>query len=140
MMARKLVTTIDTSGPFFTHDPRKTFRGNIRLFMAAVADEGQRDVEAQLKSGQAEREPIRLIQPNRVSGHVVGRTKSLTGKPWEVTAVISINNRGFTKKQGTRLMAAGSVLEHRIHAFRKTKNRLRRARAVNQVELLRGLK
>jgi hypothetical protein len=140
-MARGLVTsTIDLSGPFFTKDPAKTFRQNIRVLMAAVAAEGEADVRAQLQSGQSSRAPLRGITPNRVSGHVHGRVRSLSGRPWAVTAVTSVNASGLSGRQAVRLMAAGSLLEGRTHAFRRTTSRLRKAKAINKVELLKGLR
>ena len=140
-MATKIATTIDMSGPFFRQNPGKTFRQNIRVMMAAVAAEGQADVDAQLRAGEASRQPISAgVQPARVSAHAVGRVRSLTGKQWAVTAVVSVNNTGLSRQQGVALMASASVLERREHAFRRTASRLRRARAVNTVELLKGIK
>ena len=140
-MARKgVVTTIDMSGPFFKHDPGKTFRQNIRVLMDALSEEGESDVKAQLKAGEGDRYRIsNAVKPSRVSGHVVGRTTNLRGKPWEVTAVVSVQNAGFTKKQAVSLMAAASWVESQTHAFRKTTNRLRRARKINAAELLKGI-
>jgi hypothetical protein len=136
----KTTTTIDLSGPFFTNDPRKTFRQNVRVLMAAVAAEGESDVKAQLRAGESGRYPIsHKVQPSHVSGHVVGRVRSLTGKPWAVTAVVSVNNSGFTKAQGIALMASAAWVESQVHAFRKTTGRIRRARALNTVELLKGI-
>ena len=136
----KITTTIDTKGPFFRSDPARTFRQNVRTMMRAVADEGEADVKAQLKAGESSRYPLGGgIKPGRVSGHVVGRVASLSGKPWAVSAAVSVNNSGFSAKQGIKLMAAASYLESNIHAFRKTKNRVGRSRKVNEAELLKGL-
>lgn len=138
-MARtKITTTIDLSGPFFRSDPRRTFRQNIRVLMARVAEEGEADVKAQLRQGEGARAPIFALG-DRVSDHAIGRVTSLVGKRWAVSAVISVNNSGFTKKQGISLMAAASSVEKRTHAFRRTTTRLRKARAVNAAELLRGI-
>lgn len=139
-MARtKITTSIDLSGPFFQRDPAKTFRQNVRRLMDAVAAEGEADVKAQLQQGEGSRAPMRGISPTRVSAHVIGRTRSMTGKRWAVTAVVSVNNSGFSKRQGTTLMAAASLLEGRSRVFRRTAARLRKARAVNQAELLKGI-
>lgn len=136
----KLATTMNVKGPFFEHDPAKTFRQNIRVMLAAVAAEGRSDVIAQLEQGQAGRLPIGSgVEPERVSGHVVGRVASLGGKPWKVTAVVSVNNSGFTPKQGIALMAAGSVVERRTGAFKRTTGRIRRSKHVNVDELLKGI-
>jgi hypothetical protein len=133
-----MVTTIHLGGPFFRKDPTKTFRGNVRVMMAAVAAEGEADVKAQLAAGEGGRLPIRRLG-NRVRHHVVGRTRSIAGKQWAVTAVVSVNNSRFTKAQGISLMAAAASVESRVHAFRKTKNRIGRSRKTNMAELLKGL-
>lgn len=132
-----IAQTIDLSGPFFTHDPRKTFRKNVRELMAHVAEEMEADVKAQLQQGEGSRKPLRDIRPERVSGHVRGRTVSLRGKPWAVTAVVSVNNSGFSRAQGKRLMAAAASLERRGHAFRRTASRIRKA--IKSVDLTKGL-
>lgn len=135
----RVTTTIDLSGPLFAKDPAKTFRQNVRDLMDAVVEQGERDVVAQLRAGEAARRPMRGISPDRVSGHVRGRTSNLAGRRWAVSGVVSVNNRGFSPKQGITLMAAAARLEQKTHAFRKTTARLRRARGVNLDELLKGL-
>lgn len=136
---RRTVTTIDLAGPFFQRDPGKTFRQNVRVLMDAVVREGEQDVRAQLQAGEGGRQPLRGISPDRVSGHVRGRTSNLSGRRWAVTGVVSVNNRGFTPKQGITLMAAAARLEQRIHAFRKTTARIRKSRAANLGQLLDGV-
>lgn len=138
-MARKAITTtIDLSGPFFRNDPGKTFRQNVRLLMERIAEEGEADVTAQLRAGESSRAPIRRLG-DRVSDHVIGRTRSLTGKRWAVSAVVSVNNSGLSQAQGISLMAAAASVEQRTRACRRTTSRLRRARAVNRAELLKGI-
>lgn len=137
-MPRRSPTSIDLSGPFFTKDPRRTFRQNIRDFMDVVAKEGEEDVKTQMRSGEGGRKPMRGIQPARVSGHVVGRTRSLGNRRWSTTAVVSVNNTGLTQRQGVTLMAAASVLERRHRYFRRTLSRLRKAGKT--VDLLKGLR
>lgn len=140
-MARRTQSIIDTSGPFFTKDPTKSFRGNIRDLMDAIAREGEGDVKVQLRQGENGRYPLGGgIRPGRVSGWIVGRTVNRIGRRWQVTAVVSVNNSGLTSEQGITLMAAASYLEGQLHVFRRTTSRLRRGRAVNQAELLKGLK
>ena len=139
-MATTFKTEIKKTGVFFTSNPAKTFRQNVRVMMAAVAAEGEADVVGQLRAGESGRYPLGGgIRPGRVSGHVRGRTHNLSGKQWAVTAVVSVNNRGFSQQQGIKLMAAASWLESQGHAFRRTTGRIRRARAVNTAELLKGI-
>jgi hypothetical protein len=139
-MPVKTSSRIDMSGPFFTNDPRKTFRQNARVLLDRLQEEGEADVKQQMRGGEGGRAPISQgVSPSRVSGHVVGRVVSLTGRPWQATAVVSINNYGFSKAQGIALMAAAANVERETHAFRRTTNRLRRSRKVNASELLRGI-
>ncbi len=137
MGTAKFKTSIKASGPFFAHDPAKTFAGNVHEMMLALAKEGRQDVIGQLSAGQGERQPIRLLG-DHVSDHVVGELrKAPPGSSY--SAVIFIRNKKFTPEQGKSLMAAASVLEGRIHAFRKTAGRIMRSRAINAAELLKGL-
>lgn len=134
----KIATSIDKTGPFFTHDPAKTFRQNARVMLEAVAAEGQEDVRVQLRAGESTRAPINLLR-DRVADHAIGRVRSLSGKRWALTAVISVNNSGFSRREGISLMAAAASVERRFHPFRRTASRLRSARAVNQAELAKGM-
>jgi hypothetical protein len=132
---------VDFRGPFFQRDPNKTFRANIRDMMDKLSEEAERDVRLQLEVGQGSRLPLGGgVRPGRVSAHVVGRTKSLAGKRWQVTAHVSVRPpAGATRPQAIKLMAAASLLESRLHPFRRTAGRVRRARAVISANLTKGL-
>jgi len=132
-------TTIKFDGPFFTGDPAKTFRQNIRALMDVVAAEGEADVKAQMAVGASGRAPIRALPAQRVSDYVRGRTVSLTGKRWAVTAVVSVNNSGFSKREGISLMAAASRVEGQTGAFKRTTARLRRVAKQAEAVLLKGI-
>lgn len=139
-MATRLYTTIDTTGPFFSKDPAKTFRSNARSMMRALAIEGQVDIRQQLMTGNASRQPVRQLG-DHVSDHVSAGVPYTPAK--STTGVIKVNvyvpNFGYTKKQGQSLMAAYSRVEKQTHAFRRTTARLRKAKAINTAELLKGL-
>jgi len=138
-MTKTTVTAhVDLSGPLFQRDPGKTLRGNIRKMMAGVAAEGERIVRENLRAGQAGRAPISALG-DRVADHAIGRVTSLTGKHWMATAVVSVNNSGFSPKQGISLMAAASSVEGRSHAFRALYRDLQRSRAVARANLTEGL-
>ena len=132
-MARK-VAGIDMSGPFFTADPAKTFRRNIRDFMDEVVALGEADVEARLRSGEGSRASISGGN-GRVSAYVVGRTRSLRGKRWAVTGVVSVNPQGKARRHAIAIMAAASEVEAQTGAFKKVTASLRRAKT----NLLKGL-
>lgn len=127
---------IEFEGPFFKKDPRKTFRQNVRDFMDEVAELGEAQVQAEMRRGQASRQPMRGVEPDRVSGHVRGRTKSLKGRRWAVTAVVSVRPDGLTARQAKTLMAAASRIESREHTFRRVASAIRAART----DLLKGLR
>jgi hypothetical protein len=130
-MARRL-KGVDLSGPFFRKDPVKTWRANVRDFMDEVAAIGEAEVKAQLQSGQGDRRPLRY--GGRVSDHIVGRTRSLAGRRWAVTAVVSPRPRG-SRREAISLMAAAAEIEAREHVFRRATSRIRRAKT----NLLKGL-
>jgi hypothetical protein len=133
----KFKTSITQRGPFFQGDPGKTFAGNVHEMMLALAREGRADVVGQLEQGQGQRAEVRLLK-DRVADHVVGELRRAPPGS-KYTAVIFIRNKGFTATEAKSLMAAASVLEGRIHAFRRTAGRIMRSRAANAAELLKGL-
>ena len=130
-------TSIRKDGPFFHGDPAKTFRENAHDLMLAVAREGAADVRGQLAAGNSSRRPIARLG-DHVSDHVEGELrKRPSGPNYQVT--VFVRNRGLSVKDAVSLMAAASVVESKVHAFRKSKGRMARARAVNSAELLKGL-
>jgi len=131
-------TSIKKTGPFFRHDPGKTFRQNAHTMMLGVAREGAADVRGQMSSGNASRAPIKQLEPNHVSDHVYGELRKRPSGP-NYTAAVFVRNKGFTRKEAQSLMAAASKVEGQTHAFRKTAGRISRARAVNVDELLKGI-
>lgn len=131
-------STIDLSGPFFAADFGRVYGKNVERMMEAFAREGEADVRNTLRAGEAGRAPIRQLG-DHTSAHAVGRVESLSGKHWHAFAVVSVNNSGFSAKQGISLMAAASRVEGVTHAFRRTAGRLRKARALNAAELIKDL-
>jgi hypothetical protein len=132
-------TSIKTSGNFFQGDPAEKFQKNVRTLMEAIAEAGEADVVGQLRVGQGSRQALRGVTPNRVAGHVVGRVRSLAGRQWKATAVVSLNTQGQSRAMAIRIMAAGSDLERQTGAFKRTRGRLIRARRAN-VDMLKGLR
>jgi hypothetical protein len=137
-MPRRIATSITYSGPFFTNDPAKTFGGTVRVMLKRMAEEGEADVQTQLRATDGARQPIASLG-DHVSDHVIGRVVSMKGKQWFYNARISVNNSGFSKVEGTSLMAAAANVERQTHAFRRTATRLRKSRAINKAELLKGI-
>lgn len=126
---------VDFTGPFFTGNPHKTFRANIRDFMDELASEGARDVRLQI---EAKRGAMKQ-STGFTAQHVRGRTSSLGGKRWQVSAVVSMDTRGMTRAQAIRTQAAASSIEGRFHPFRRTTARMKRARPAQMARLLKGI-
>lgn len=130
--------TVELSGPFFQRDPGETLRGNIERMMQGLAEEGEKAGRDGFAATQAGRLPISQLG-DRVSGHVVGRVVSLRGRRWRATAVVSINNFGYTPIQGISLMAAASSVERRTHVMRNLARSIRSSRAVLNANLTKGI-
>jgi hypothetical protein len=126
---------VKLEGPFFERDVRRTVRANIRDLMDKLAAEAEADVKAQMDA--------RAGQMPHWTGHtrsrVVGRTQSLRGRRWEVSAVVSVNTDGMSRSDAIRTKAAGAQMEARFRMFRRTAAAMRRARAILSANLTKGL-
>lgn len=120
-------THVVLSGPFFRKDPELTMRGNIRKMMAGIAAEGERVVKANYP-----------VATGFGQGGVVGRVKSLSGKPWMATAVVS-QTRAYRWPSGGPKRYRGGKSEARHHMFRSAYRDLQRSRAVLRANLTEGL-
>ena len=130
------VTTISFTGPFFEKDPGLTLRENMRVMVAAMAEEGATDMQAQIRA-KAGSMPY---STGWTADHVYGHTKSSkTGRPWALWAAVSQDTQGMDAKTAIRTMAAASSIGLRWDPWRKTRNRLTRSRKVNKAELLKGI-
>jgi hypothetical protein len=135
------------SGQFFEKDVTKTIRANLHDMLVEIAAGAERDIAVQLQRGEAGRAPLSLGRPGgrkqarargrgqkpllgnaRVSQFVRGRVQSLSGKPWQLHAVVSPNTTGMNRKHAISLMAAASHLEGEVHAWRRTARAIKRAR------------
>lgn len=137
MARRNDFVTTKLEGPFFRRDPVKTYRQNVRDFMDQVAKLGEDEVKAAMRSGESRRRPVSSgVQPARVSAHVRGRTTSLAGKRWQVSATVSVSGRTVAgRKQSVALKAAAAEIEKREKAFARASSRINRVR----VDLAKGL-
>jgi hypothetical protein len=133
-MGRRIVTTIQRTGPFFEHDPERTFLANAQLMMEGIAREGEADVQAQVMPHSR----TRVFE----SG-VVGRTHRLDGLAFRMpTAVVSQTHVYEWKNHRTAPAGAqyrGGKFERKFGFFGRTFRRVRSMRALNVAELLRGL-
>ena len=125
MVAPKV--TVNLSGPFFQRDPGKTLYANIGRMLEGLAEEGERLVKS--------RYPVFTGAGQR---GVVGRTRSLTGKRWAVSAVVS-QTHVYPWTNGGSKQYRGGKTEARVHMFRDTARALRQSRAVLTANLTAGL-
>jgi hypothetical protein len=89
--ARRTSAAITYDGPFFSPDREKTYRQNIRLLMDRVAEVGEADVRARLAVARRGNDSGSAI------AYVRGRTSSLTGRRWAVSAVISADTSSLDR-------------------------------------------
>jgi len=129
------VASVELSGPFFTRDPRQTVRQNIRRMMDALAAE----MEGGVRTGMEAASGSMPAWTGWTRDHVVGRTSSLSGRRWGLTAVVSANTAGMDRTGAIRTKAAAASIERRFHPFRRTTQRANRARAVLAANLTAGI-
>jgi hypothetical protein len=129
---------IDLSGPFFTRDPGKTVRANIRDMLDALADEAQAGVRSQIEAQRG--------SMTRYSGwttkHTIARTRSELargGRRWGLHMVVSANTDGMSRADAIRTKAAAVSIERRWHPYRRIASALRRARAFFTADITKGL-
>lgn len=137
MASPALKVTSKKTGPFFAHDPVKTFGENVTRQIEGVTDAAARTVAAQLRVGQGGRQPVSRIG-GRVADRVIGRVKALDGKAWRATGRVSLDVSGLSPVDRLALFAAGARVEARTHAFRQANAAV--ARQLKSDELLKGLK
>lgn len=132
-LSKQLQITLE--GDFFSRDPSKTFGANVRDMMDALAAEAEKSVRAEIVS-RAGSMPYSTGWTART---IRGRTRSLTGKRWRVSAVISADTSGMSRRDAIRTKAAAASIEARWRPFRRTAAAMRRSRAVLAANLTKGM-
>lgn len=122
-------------GPIFEPNVHKTFGANIQALMDVLAAEGQRTIKTELVA-RRRRIPY---WTGHTFNQVRGRTRSLTGRRWRVSLVVSADTSGMSAREATRTKAAAAQLEARYHMFRRTAAALRRSRNILAANLTKGL-
>lgn len=124
---------VELVGPFFKIDPRKTFRANAKVLLTAIAEEGEKEVKA--------RSPFYTGDKGDPSAHIrddiTGRTKSLRGKPWALTAVVSSLFHMRHTYNGKHY-GYGLKLERKYRFFRRGVSVIRKQRR-EAMQLLKGM-
>lgn len=130
-----VTTKVELTGNFFTRDPGKTLRGNVKDMLDGLAGEMEREVRGEVESQRG--------QMPEWSGwtvdHIQGRTHSQQGKRWGTWAVVSANTSGMSAADAIRTKAAAASIERRWHPFRRVKSAVYRSRALISADLTKGL-
>jgi hypothetical protein len=130
-----LTADVTLSGPFFTKDPGKTIRANVRDLMDQLAEQMEGDVRNAI-SANAGSMPA---YTGWSRDHTVGRVHSVSGKRWGTWARVSALTEGMGKADAIRTKAAAASIERRWHPYRKAKSNVYRARALITADLTKGL-
>jgi hypothetical protein len=140
-MPQRISMTVLPKGAWFERDPEKTFDANVEEMLAAIAEEGETELKAVLRSGAGSREPLSWSRKAgtgaRVSGFVHGRVAG--NVPWHRWAAISPFDKANDDRRAIATYAAAAEIQRTTHAFSTVASRLRRSRAAQLAELTRGL-
>lgn len=130
-----VTTKVELSGEFFTRDPGRTLRTNVKTMLDALAPELDRLVTADIQSHSG----AMPFYTGWTAEHTVGRVTSLSGKRWGLWLVVSANSAGMSAKDAIRTKAAAATIERRWHPYRRVKSAVYRSRAVISADLTKGL-
>lgn len=139
-MARsKYGPRVEYSGPLFEKDVKQTFRQNGRTMLLQIAEDGSDLVKQELASHRGSDAP-------HIADHIEGRVRSLKGKPWQLTSVVSSQlhmqlpgHKGYMTFLETSLKGGKPTSFRGIWAFRRVGNAIKRTRRVAAADLTKGL-
>jgi hypothetical protein len=131
--------SIDFTGPFFvSQNPGEVMFTNLRTMMQGIAIEGQSVARHNLMVGAKKRDLVSSTH-DRVADHVVGRIKSIYGKPWFSAAVVSVLPQGLDRMNAISVQAAGSELESQTHTFLNLRRSVHEFQAILKANLTKGI-
>lgn len=134
-MTIAVTTDVTLSGPFFTRDPGKTLRGNVRTLMDALSESMEDDVRSAIEGASGSMP----FYTGWSADHVLGRTVSVSGKRWGTWARVSAFTGDLGATAAIRTKAAAATIERRFHPFRKARSNVYRSRALLRADLTKGL-
>lgn len=135
MAKRDVSLRMDLSGPFFTRDPRRTVKQNIREMMGRLADETEGDIRRAI----AARRGAMPRSAGKTLGALRGRNEALSGKDWYQSMVVSVDTSRMDRQQAIATKAAAMTIERRWRPFRRATSTIRRSRAILAANLTKGL-
>lgn len=131
--------SVEYKGPLFSKDVRKTFRANARDLVSAIAEDGEGLVKAELTVGHG-----RLT--GRYADAVESRVRSLTGKKWQVTAVVTStrhlempNFRGYGTFLESGVKGKVQSAFRGLWVYKRVASLLRRRSRAARADLTKGL-
>lgn len=136
-MSVKVTSKVTLDGNFFSKDPAKTVRENIRDMLDALSGEMEREVRGQMTSRASAMPGWTGWTRDHVEGYT---TSTRTGKRWQLWAAVGTVTNGMSATDAKRTKAAAATIERRWHPFRRVKSGVYRARAVISADLSEGLK
>ncbi len=134
-MSESVTTKVTLAGPFFTKDPGKTLRANVKDMNDQLAEWMEGEVRGLIESAAGSMP----FYTGWSRDHTIGRTSSLGGKRWGTWAVVSANTAGMDAKDAIRTKAAAATIERRFHPYRRVKSGVYRSRALLTADLTKGL-
>jgi hypothetical protein len=139
MRRGKYGSKIEYSGPIFERDIRKTFRQNARDLVQAMADDGARMVKENLTPGHGR-------ATGQYADAVEGRVKSLKGKKWALSAVVTSTRhlqmpgfRGYGIFLETGVKGSRKTAFRGLFVYRRVGQALKRSAKAAYVDLTKGL-
>lgn len=127
--------TVSLEGAFFTHDPYKTFEGNVTDALEQLAEWGEAEVRTQIESHSGQMKHYTGFSARRVRGRVA----STSGKPWHRHAVVSAFTGDLGAKEAIRTKASSASIERRWRPYGRVARGARLVRPVLTANLVRGL-
>lgn len=131
-----LTSKIELSGSFFTHDPVKSYRANIRDMLEALSVELEGQVKGEIEAHQGEMPRWSGWSRDHTKGYVIG---AVSGRRWQYWAAAAAYTAGMDTKDARRTKAAAATIEKRWHPYRRVKAGVYRARALISADLAKGL-
>lgn len=131
-----LTTKVTLEGDFFSRDPVKSYRQNIRDMLEALSVEMEEQVKSQIGSHQGEMPRWSGWTHDHTKGYVTG---AMSGRRWQYWAAVAAYTSGMSKADAIRTKAAAVTIEKRWHPYRNVKSGVYRARALISADLAKGL-
>jgi hypothetical protein len=124
-------------GGFFTRDPGKTLRANVRDMLDGLAAEMEKEVKGIIGGAAGAMPGYTGWSYQHTKGYT---TSGITGHRWQTWAAVTADTSWTKdKKPAQRTKAAAASIEKRFHPYRRVKSAVYRLRPVLSANLTRNL-